>query len=102
MSEKTLRMLHGRLQPLATTKMPLAVASPRKTRFGGTLALFKVHWTKPELVAEVTYLTWGDEGLLRHTVFVGLRKDKSPREVRRETAELNVDTDSPRKCVPTF
>ena len=86
MSEKTLRMLHGRLLPLATPKMPLAVAPPRKTRFGGALALSKVHWTKPELVAEVTYLTWGDEGLLRHTVFVGLREDKPAREVRREVA----------------
>jgi ATP dependent DNA ligase-like protein len=86
MSEKTLRMLHGRLARLATSKMPLAEAPPRKTRFGGTLALSKVHWTEPQLVAEITYLTWGDEGLLRHTVFVGLREDKSAREVRRETA----------------
>ena len=85
MSEKTLRMLHGRLAPLATPKMPLAVAPPRKTRFGGPLALSKVHWSKPELVAEITYLTWGEEGLLRHTVFVGLREDKPAREVRRET-----------------
>jgi hypothetical protein len=51
------------LTPLSTPKMPLAIAPPRKTRFGGTLALSKVHWTKPELVAEITYLTWGDEGL---------------------------------------
>jgi len=86
MSEKTLRMLHGRLAPLATPKMHLAVAPPRKTRFGGTLALSKVHWVEPELVAEVTYLTWSDDGLLRHTVFVGLREDKPAREVRRETA----------------
>jgi bifunctional non-homologous end joining protein LigD len=85
MSEKTLRMLRARLTPLATPKMPLAVAPPRKTRFGGTLALSKVHWTKPELVAEITYLSWGEEGLLRHTVFVGLREDKPAREVRRET-----------------
>jgi DNA ligase D-like protein (predicted ligase) len=86
MSEKTLRMLHSRLAPLATAKMPLAVAPPRKTRFGGTLALSKVRWVKPELVAEITYLTWGDEGLLRHTVFVGLREDKPTNSVRREVA----------------
>jgi ATP-dependent DNA ligase len=51
--------------------MPLAVAPPRKTRFGGTLALSKVHWTKPELVAEITYLTWGEEGLLRQPPYFG-------------------------------
>ena len=54
MSEKTLRILQGRLAPRATATMPLAVAPPRKTRSGGTLALSNVHWVKQELVAEVT------------------------------------------------
>jgi ATP-dependent DNA ligase len=84
MTVKTLAMLHSRVKPLAVAKMPLAVAPPRKTRFGGPLALSKVHWVRPELVAEITYLTWSDDGLLRHTVFVGLREDKPAREVRRE------------------
>jgi hypothetical protein len=35
-------------------------------------------------VSILTYLTSGEEGLLRHTVFVGLREDKPAREVRRE------------------
>jgi bifunctional non-homologous end joining protein LigD len=83
-SEKTLRMVHGKLTPLAIDKMPLAVAPPRKSRFGGTLSLSKVHWVQPTLVAEVTYLTWTDDGLVRHTVFVGLREAKPAREVRRE------------------
>jgi bifunctional non-homologous end joining protein LigD len=34
-------------------------------------------------VAEVTYLTWTADGLLRHVVYEGLREDKSPRDVRR-------------------
>jgi DNA ligase D-like protein (predicted ligase) len=84
MSEKTLRMLHQHLTTLAIDKMPLAVAPPRKSRFGGTLSLSKVHWVQPKLVAEVTYLTWTDDGLLRHTVFVGLREDKPAKQVRRE------------------
>jgi DNA ligase D-like protein (predicted ligase) len=87
MSEKTLRMLHQRLAPLAVHKMPLAVAPPRKSRFGGTLSLSKIHWVEPKLVAEVTYLTWTDDGLLRHTVFVGLREDKPAKQVRRELPE---------------
>jgi bifunctional non-homologous end joining protein LigD len=85
MSEDTLRMLHSRLTPLSTPKSPLAVPPPRKTRFGGASALSKVHWVKPQLVAEATYLAWSADGLLRHTVFVGLREDKPAREVRRET-----------------
>jgi bifunctional non-homologous end joining protein LigD len=84
MSVKTLDMLHATLKPLVIPKMPLAVAPPRKTRFGGPFALSKVHWVKPTLVCEITYLTWSEDGLLRHTVFVGLREDKPAREVRRE------------------
>ena len=84
MSHDTLAMLHQRLVPLAVAKSPLSVPPPRKSRFGGPLALSKVHWVRPELVAEITYLSWTDEPLLRHTVFVGLREDKPAREVRRD------------------
>jgi DNA ligase D-like protein (predicted ligase) len=84
MSFGTLAMLHARLKHLAILRMPLAVAPPRKTRFGGPLALSKVHWVRPQLVAEITYLTWSEDGLLRHTIFVGLREDKPASEVRRE------------------
>jgi DNA ligase D-like protein (predicted ligase) len=86
MSVKTLAMLHDRLEPLATSQMPLSSPPPRRSRFGGPLALSKVHWVRPELVAEITYLGWTHEPLLRHTVFVGLREDKPAREVRREAA----------------
>jgi len=66
--------------------LPRKRRCPRKSRFGGPLALSKVHWVRPELVAEITYLGWTDEPLLRHTVFVGLREDKPANEVRREAA----------------
>ena len=85
MSQKTLATLHKRLRPLAIRKMPLAAPPPRDNRFGRPLELAKVHWLRPELVAEITYLSWPDDGLLRHTVFVGLREDKPAGEVRRET-----------------
>jgi bifunctional non-homologous end joining protein LigD len=86
MPVKTLHMLHEQLRPLTIGTMPLSQRPPRNQRFGGPLALSKVHWVRPELVAEITYLTWSDDGLLRHTVFVGLREDKPAREVRRERA----------------
>jgi bifunctional non-homologous end joining protein LigD len=84
MSVRTLTMLHKRLEPLAAQKMPLSAPPPRRSRFGGPLALSRVHWVRPELVAEITYLGWTDEPLLRNTVFVGLREDKPANEVRRE------------------
>jgi bifunctional non-homologous end joining protein LigD len=39
---------------------------------------------RPELVAEVKYLTWTGDNLLRQVVYEGLRKDKPAAEVRRE------------------
>jgi bifunctional non-homologous end joining protein LigD len=43
-----------------------------------------VHWVRPELVADVTYLSWAEAGLRRHTVFVASREDKPASEVRCE------------------
>jgi bifunctional non-homologous end joining protein LigD len=37
-------------------------------------------WLEPRLVAEVRYLAWTDEGLLRQPVFLRLRDDKHPSE----------------------
>jgi ATP-dependent DNA ligase len=84
MSERTLAALHTRLAPLTVKASPLAVSPPRETRFGDRLALSRVHWVRPILVSEITYLTWVDDGSLRHTVFVGLRDDKPPGEAPRE------------------
>jgi ATP-dependent DNA ligase len=67
--------------------MAIAAPPPRDNRFGMPLELARVHWLRPELAAEITYLSWPDDGLLRHTVFVGLREDKPADEVRRETPQ---------------
>lgn len=84
MPVKVLADLRRRLDPLARRTSPLSVPPPRSTRFGSPLVLSRVHWVEPTLVAEITYLTWTADNLLRHTVFVGLRKDKSAMDVRRE------------------
>jgi bifunctional non-homologous end joining protein LigD len=70
-------------EPLATTEMPLDVRPPRGSRFGSPLVLSRVHWVRPKMVVEVTYLTWTEDNLLRHVVFDGVREDKPPREVVR-------------------
>ena len=44
----------------------------------------KITWIKPDLVAQVKFAEWTDDGLLRQPVFLGLRQDKAAREVRRE------------------
>jgi ATP-dependent DNA ligase len=83
MTVSELTALLKKLRPLASDKMSVDVPPPRATRFGTPLVLSRVHWVRPELVAEVTYLTWTADGLLRHVVYEGLREDKSPRDVRR-------------------
>ena len=42
------------------------------------------HWVKPELVAQIKFTEWTADAKLRHPVYLGLRDDKKPREVRRE------------------
>jgi ATP-dependent DNA ligase len=79
-----LERLWRRLQPLAVSDMPLEAPPPRSTRFGSPLVLGRVHWVRPELVAEVKYLTWTGDNLLRQVVYEGLPEDKPATEVRRE------------------
>jgi ATP-dependent DNA ligase len=59
------------------------VPPPRGSRFGSPLVLSRVHWVKPELVAEVKYLAWTEDNLLRQVVYEGLREDEPAAEVRR-------------------
>ena len=49
--------------------MPLDIPPPRDSRFGSPLTISRVHWVRPELVAEVKYLTWTDDNLLRQVVY---------------------------------
>ena len=42
------------------------------------------HWTHPELVAQVGFAEWTNDGRLRQPRFLGLRDDKRPDEVVRE------------------
>ena len=83
MPEAELERLWQRLQPLAIEKMPLAIPPPRGGRFGSPLVLSRVHWVRPEMVVEVSYVEWTPDGLLRHVVYLGERGDKSATEVRR-------------------
>jgi bifunctional non-homologous end joining protein LigD len=60
---------------------------PVEKRFGTPLQLSRVHWVRPELVVETTYLTWTADGLIRQAVYRGLREDKLARDVVRSPPE---------------
>jgi bifunctional non-homologous end joining protein LigD len=72
---RTLELLHRRLVPLHRHSSPFS-DGPAPTR--------DIQWVAPKLVAEVGFSEWTSAGLLRHPRFIGLRDDKSAREVRRE------------------
>jgi ATP-dependent DNA ligase len=40
---------------------------------------------RPEVVVEIQFLEWTGADHLRHTKFVGLREDKEPSKVIKET-----------------
>ncbi len=71
----TLRDLGSRLRKLDTSDSPFVDARPIPR---GT------HWTRPELVAQIGFAEWTNDGRLRQPRFLGLRDDKRPAEVLRE------------------
>jgi bifunctional non-homologous end joining protein LigD len=69
-------------QRLAAIERPASPFTPEppRTWTGGAR-----HWVAPELVAEIAFSEWTNDGRLRHPSFQGLREDKAPRDVVRET-----------------
>jgi bifunctional non-homologous end joining protein LigD len=77
-SAKLIQDLRDRMEPLEVDKAPVEV--PRADRKGA-------HFIKPELVAEIAFTEFTDDGILRHPSFLGLREDKPASEVVVETAK---------------
>jgi bifunctional non-homologous end joining protein LigD len=71
------------LDSLAPT---LAGLERPQSPFGqGKLPHAGVHWVEPRLVGQVAFSEWTSAGELRHPRFQGLRRDKDPASVTRET-----------------
>ena len=62
-------------------------------------------WIEPELVCEVEFTEWTDEGRLRHPSFQGLREDKLAKDVHRDqevpVAEAQKDAEAEVKAAPS-
>ncbi|HEX2240815.1 MAG TPA: non-homologous end-joining DNA ligase [Actinomycetota bacterium] len=71
----TLRDLLAKMEPLRQPESPFAGKPPMRKG---------VHWVRPRLVAQIGFSEWTSDGRLRHPRYLGLRKDKKPREVVRE------------------
>lgn len=76
-TDRMLSDLRARLEPLRTGSPGLdGVPAPDAS---------DAEWVRPELVGEVEFANWSPSGILRHSRWRGLRPDKSPEEVRRES-----------------
>jgi DNA ligase D-like protein (predicted ligase) len=85
----TRREVFERLKHLRTPKCPFAnLPEPAAGRWAQGLTAEKMKecvWVRPEMVAEIQFLEWTGADHLRHTKFVGLRDDKDPSKVIKET-----------------
>jgi bifunctional non-homologous end joining protein LigD len=72
---ENLKEIYERLQPLIQKECPFKVNPTSNT---------PVIWVKPELVCEIVFAGWTEDGLMRHPVFSRLREDKAASEVVRE------------------
>lgn len=83
------REVLGKLRPLQVQECPFAnLPDADSGRWGGGITadqMLEMQWTKPQLVAQIRFVEWTAESRLRHAALLGLRLDKAPAQVRRET-----------------
>jgi len=77
-SDRVLADLMARLTRLEQTTVPFADEVPRAHARGA-------RWVRPVMVGEVAFSEWTRDGRMRHPTWRGLRPDKEPGEVRRES-----------------
>ncbi|MFW6209992.1 MAG: non-homologous end-joining DNA ligase, partial [Patescibacteria group bacterium] len=73
--EETLRYLYDLFQEYTRSTSPFADPTGEQ----------RVTWLSPKFVAEIGFTEWTHEGKLRHPRFKGLRQDKRPKEVSKES-----------------
>jgi len=79
----------SKLKPLEVVRCPFAnLPSGKTSHWGEGITeedMEKFRWVAPKLVAEIAFTEWTRDGQLRHSSFVGLRDDKKPSEVVKES-----------------
>ncbi|SER38899.1 ATP-dependent DNA ligase LigD phosphoesterase module /ATP-dependent DNA ligase LigD polymerase module [Faunimonas pinastri] len=76
-NDRDLQELGEKFEAIAAKTSPFAEV-PRDARRGAK-------WVEPKLVAEIAFTEFTADGVLRHPSFLGLREDKTAREVHIET-----------------
>ena len=84
-NERTLKEFQTKFKALETPKSPFAKKVPGK----------QIHWLKPELVAEVKFAEWTQDGILRAPVFMRLRDDRAPEDCTRNQILTEIKSQEP-------
>jgi bifunctional non-homologous end joining protein LigD len=71
---------------LAELRRTLAEMASEDSPFSDEVKVKAAHWVRPDMVVSVAFTEWTGEGRLRHPRFEGIRTDKAPIEVRRESS----------------
>jgi len=87
-NEKLLKETWNLLKPLITDKCPFEKRP--KTNMPAT-------WVKPKLICEVKFQEWTHDHIMRVPIFMGLRTDKKPLEVKKEKV---METKAVKKTAP--
>ncbi len=93
-NQVTLKSLHAKLKALEVDKSPLAKAPPAADVRGA-------HWLKPELMCEVAFAEMTRQGVIRHSVFHGLRSDKPAQAITHERPAKAATTGSGKAAAST-
>jgi len=84
-NEKSLKEIYHKLKPLESA-VPLIeeIQEPSGRWKPKGWKASDIRWVKPKLIAQIQFMEWTDDGILRHPSFQGLRIDKNPTDVVRE------------------
>jgi bifunctional non-homologous end joining protein LigD len=85
--ERRLKDLYRQFQSLRRPDCPFANLPARNGSAAGITRsqMRECTWIEPKLVCQIRFTEWTRDGMLRQPSFLGLREDKPPREVIRET-----------------
>jgi len=72
-----LDQIEQRLKKRSRSRSPFKIPPKERSRV-------PVHWVRPDLVAEIMFSEWTNEGLVRQASFVALREDKPAAQIVRE------------------
>ena len=78
-SDAALREIAKKLKPLHLASSPFVGVLPEQKR---------AHWVQPEMLVEVSFSEWTKDKHLRNAVFRGIRTDKEPKMIGRESPAI--------------